>query len=434
MKMIRKYSELQDPRSNSNFKTWFRDSKVVDSSGKPLPVYHGTARPDRVKDFFNPNRATSGPMAFFTDDPEVASGYAQGKPDTSLEHPEGFAGWFKYKVGRTEVPIDQAWFYLSSEEKKTVAERIYTVGYKDPEEGQGPIVPNSTSLMNKNGITEYLQRKRGNALAALVEIWLSSGSLYDEEEVFLDVLKAAGLDINKVRYDSPYASYPSVYAVYLSIQNPLDTSAIPQEVMQALKEAGKRKRPKIPAGGNPDSWDKNTISGPDWLRNLEEDIKNKTTYAWVRIPDWATETLKKLGYDGIKDTGGKHHSHQHTVWVPFYPHQVKSVFNPGKFDPTKKKILSSEESYKFVYWKNCVDFEEGSEVQDLVQQDEYEYPEETFFHPPHLRISREEFQRLTGKKFSGSKLYFSKTSYPNVIFYYDPKKDIHYFYLREKRY
>lgn len=338
--MIRKYSELQDPRSNPNFKTWFRDSKVVDSSGKPLPVYHGTARPDRVKDFFNPNRATSGPMAFFTDDPEVASGYAQGKSDTSLEHPEGFAGWFKYKVGRTEFPIDRAWVFLSLEEKRTVRERVYTVGYQDPEEMQGPIVSNSASPMGKNGITDYLQRYEGNALATLVEIWLSSGCLYDEEEVFLDVLKAAGLDINKVRYDSPHASYPSVYAVYLSIQNPLDTSAIPENVLNALRETGKRKKEKRPAGGDPDSWDKNTISGKDWLRNLEEDLRKNTTRTWVRIPDWATETLKKWGYDGVKDTGGKYHSHQHTVWVPFYPYQVKSVFNPGKFDPTKKKILS----------------------------------------------------------------------------------------------
>jgi len=33
----------RDPRSNSRFRAWFGDSKVVDAEGKPLVLFHGTA-------------------------------------------------------------------------------------------------------------------------------------------------------------------------------------------------------------------------------------------------------------------------------------------------------------------------------------------------------------------------------------------------------
>ena len=49
---------------------------VVDKEGKPKVVYHGTGRADRVGTVFSPERATSGPMAFFTDNKEIAESYA----------------------------------------------------------------------------------------------------------------------------------------------------------------------------------------------------------------------------------------------------------------------------------------------------------------------------------------------------------------------
>ncbi|MFA5071185.1 MAG: hypothetical protein WC511_02330 [Candidatus Pacearchaeota archaeon] len=338
--MIKRYSELANIFNNPSFNAWFGNSKVVDAQGRPKVVYHGAGRPDRIKDYFNPNRATSGPMAFFTDNPEIASGYAQGKKDTSLDHPEGYAGWFKYIVGRSEVPIDRAWYFLSPQEKNSVVNLLYTVGYENPEEGSGNIIPNSTSIFGKDSIDHHLQESGGNALHALVEIWLSSGALFNDERTFLDVLKATGINMSKVRYDDPNANYPAVYSVYLSIQNPLDTSNIPKIILEALHKKGMKQRSKPPKGGNPDFWDKNTISGKDWLQTLEEDIKNGTNYVWTRIPDWVTDVLKSFGYDGIKDVGGKYNPTRHEVWIPFYSTQIKSVFNKT-FDPTKKKINST---------------------------------------------------------------------------------------------
>ena len=58
------------------FKRWFGDSKVVDEAGKPLVVYHGT---DRMIGSFD------GQAIYFTDSPEVASGYATASGATRNE-------------------------------------------------------------------------------------------------------------------------------------------------------------------------------------------------------------------------------------------------------------------------------------------------------------------------------------------------------------
>jgi hypothetical protein len=51
-----------------------------------------------------------------------------------------------------------------------------------------------------------------------------------------------------------------------------------------------------------------------------------------------TDVLKAYGYDGIVDWSGKGGGHQSPVYIPFGSTQVKSVFNRGTFDLTKKDI------------------------------------------------------------------------------------------------
>lgn len=332
-----------------SFKDWFGDwendpanaSKVVDENGRPLRVYHGTRRPDRVGNRFRKSRATSGPMAFFTANPEIGSSYAQGKADTSLEVPNDYAGWFKFKGKgmRSAVDIDRAWWAMSEAERETIRQRIYTVGYQNADEGSGPIVGDSSSIMGRESIDYELRQARGNALRALVEIWLNSGSLFNDEQTFMQVLEAAGMDMNRVTYDSPHAVRSAVYPVYLSIKNPLQTANIPDNVVAALEQAGKGKRAKRAAGANFDAWDKNNISGKDWVAAFRNDLETGSTMAWTRIPDWVTETLAVLGYDGIHDTGGKMGGEKHDVWIPFVETQVKSATgNRGTFDPTNPRI------------------------------------------------------------------------------------------------
>lgn len=331
------------------FKNWFGDwendpanaSKVVDESGKPKVVYHGTRRPDRVGNRFRKSRATSGPMSFFTADPEIASGYATNKKDTSFEPPSSYTGWFKYKGKgmRSAVDIDGAWWRLSDEERNVIRERIYTVGFQNWDEGDGPIVADSRSIMGRDSIDYELRQARGNAIRALVEIWLSSGTLFNREQEFMDVLSAAGVPTQNVSYNDPWAVRSAVYPVYLSIKNPFVTTNIPSEAVDALQEASKRKRRRTPVGGDPDMWDKNSNSGAEWMAVFREDIAKGGGLSWTSIPDWVTQTLQSLGYDGIRDVGGKYGGSPHDVWIPFEEAQVKSATgNRGTFDPANARI------------------------------------------------------------------------------------------------
>ena len=76
-----------------NFWQWFGDSKVVDSDGKPLVMYHGTNRstngqPFESFDAYGSNYGLFGQGSYFTDNPSVASSYtSKGKGDTPTVYP-----------------------------------------------------------------------------------------------------------------------------------------------------------------------------------------------------------------------------------------------------------------------------------------------------------------------------------------------------------
>jgi hypothetical protein len=73
------------------------------------------------------------------------------------------------------------------------------------------------------------------------------------------------------------------------------------------------------------------------MSRLEEDLKNNTTHAWTSVPEKITLALQAMGYDGVKDTGGKMGTQSHTVWIAFEPTQIKSAIgNRGTYDITKK--------------------------------------------------------------------------------------------------
>lgn len=325
---------------NPNFKKWFKGSKVVDKDGNPKRMYHGTARPERIGSKFLPSRATSGPMAFFTDDPNIASKYAEGKMDTSVQRDVPYEEWFKVKIKgvRNPVNIVRAYWFLDSETRNKVKNTLPHVVNLD--EGGYKIDINDCGLMGCAGWQYELKRAGGNVLKAAVEVWLNSGGLFNNEEDFLKILKLAGLD--NVIYDNPHARFAGVIPVYLSIQNPLNTANISEEVIKRLTNVAKLKRgSKLKYRS--DLWDKRDISGKDWIERLENDIKQGTTHVWTSIPDWITKELKAMGYDGIQDTGGKFHEHSHQVWIPFYPTQIKSIYNKGTFSSTNPNINESTE-------------------------------------------------------------------------------------------
>ncbi len=329
-----------DPRRIENFRSWFGNSKVVDAEGNPLVVYHGARRPDRIGGTFRKDRATSGPMSFFADDPKVASGYATSKQDTSLEPPSDYAGWFKYtpKGSRSAVDLDRAWYSLPPEMRQKISKNLPHVTYENSDEGTGPFIlsENEYGLADKGHWDYEIGQAKGNVLKAAKEVWLSSGSLFNDEEKFMDVLRAAGMDMSAVKYDDPWAEYPGVFPVHLAISKPFDTSKIMPEDIESLQRAANRTRKPVEPYGT-DPWDKNTQEPQNWMERLREG----KGHAWTSIPDWVTKDLKRRGFDGIKDTGGKNGGPGYTVWIPFESEQIKAAFgNTGAY-ANKKDIRFS---------------------------------------------------------------------------------------------
>jgi len=66
--------EVEGQTKTAAFKRWFGDSKVVDSEGRPLVVYHGTARD--FDSFRTDTPGAVGQGAYFSPDPRAASNYA----------------------------------------------------------------------------------------------------------------------------------------------------------------------------------------------------------------------------------------------------------------------------------------------------------------------------------------------------------------------
>ena len=334
--------------NSAAFKKWFGKSKILNSHGDPLIVYHGTARKDRVGTVFRPERATSGPMAFFTDSPEIASNYSRNKTDTSIDYEEENYQDYKTQFRVTlpsgrDIPLEHYWNYLSPEERQRIAR---TAGHiRTDWEGDGSIILDPSTDEANGGFPFHLQEARGNALRALVYHWLESGTLFNQEKRFLDVLAKLELPLAPWYRDPDYQE-PGVYACYLRMEAPFHTEKINKRTFASLKAAARKAGNPAQKGGLL-SWSKNDLAPEAWIDTLEEDVKNGTTYAWTTIPDWVTACLKRLGYDGIIDQGGKFHSDIHTVYIPFSPYQLKSATdNNDSFDSGNPDItfaLSPEE-------------------------------------------------------------------------------------------
>jgi len=353
--VLEKKPKKLDPIFNQEF---FQNihPDLIKENGTPIVLYHGTQRPDRIGNFFYKSRATSGPSAFFTDDPDIASSYASGKRDTSLEQPTDYADWFKVKPKgfRTPINISRYWNFLSWEEKQRLAGTLPHI-VRDEETNEFKYDQNEYGLSGKGHWDYIIKRHKGNVLEAAKDIWVDSAALYNEEEEFMKVLLLAGID--KVEYDDPWAKYPAVYPVYLNIKDPLDTANIPQAVVDALDKRSKKQKRIFDIGYGTDLWDKKYRDPIQWIENLKEDIQTGKSHSWTSIPDWVIKTLQSFSYDGIKDYGGKYNPDQHIIWIPFNPNQIKSATgNIGEYDPRKKNILAEKKilSKSGSYFKNIV--------------------------------------------------------------------------------
>ena len=302
--------------------------ELRDEDGKIKPFYHGTARADRVGYVFDPKRATSGPMAYFTDDPDIATNYSRDKADTSLAYDSDYDS-YETQFQVNGKPVTEYWNTLTAAEKKAMTEKIKQVTLDDNDN----IVLEPGNQIGIGSFSDYeLHRAKGNALSVLVDMWLGDGNLWNEESRFLDVLKAVGID--QAQYNDPDYREEKVYQAYLNITNPYNTGKLDQSFIDDLQsyvdDADMSRYDTDNAQA--DMWDKNGIPIEDWLERLQDDLDNGPTHAWTTVPDVVTDFLKDSGYDGIVDQGGKNGGDQHTVAIPFYSNQIKEVTNGNPTD------------------------------------------------------------------------------------------------------
>ena len=309
---------------------FFKDSKITDEKGNLKVMYHGTGRADRVGYYFDPNRATSGPMAYFTDNQEIAENYSKDKKDTSLDYDERYNDYhtqFRVKHNGEDISVGELWNTLSAKEKKELGEKAGDICFDDDYE---TIIYNPDVDYGNGNFDSYLLRENnGNVLEALVQAWLDDGELYDREDDFRQVLKMVGID--NVEYYNPDYRDEKVYEVYLNVTKPFDTTDISTDMFEQIKDAAENAQ--VTVGNEADMWDKNNVVPEEFVSRLQNDIKNGTTYSWTSIPDFVTDVLKKNGYDGIIDKGGKQGGTIHQVVIPFYSEQIKQITNEN---PTKE--------------------------------------------------------------------------------------------------
>lgn len=331
--------------------------EAAKEAGYTIKAYHGTSRADRVGNVFRADRATSGPMAFFTDDRAIAENYSRNKKDTSLAYDTDYDTYetqfrasskngAKYTL---DMPVHRAWGYIDLRKRNEIKRKAGQLRFDwDGDEDAFILDPNTQEA---NGDFQWqLKNARGNVITALEEHWLNSGNLFNNEVRFLEVLEMVGVkeELERVGFDlsfkDPNYREEKVYDTYLRITKPFDAT---KKATEAFIKRFENWIDKQPYGKydresqSADMWDKNNVSAESFAERMRDDLERGTSHAWTSIPDSMTDYLKHLHYDGIVDTGGKNGGVVHTVYIPFSSEQVKSA-DPVTYDDSGNIIPLSE--------------------------------------------------------------------------------------------
>lgn len=148
--------------------------QAADNAGYRIRTYHGTGRADRVGTVFRADRATSGPMAFFTDNKQIAENYSKDKKDTSIAYDEEYGDYktqfrVKNRYGK-EVPVGELWNTLTYSEKK---QAVDTFGYTTDFREAGYLLPNGR-MLNFTGEKGKHYGTRGEDHRGISTIYASS--------------------------------------------------------------------------------------------------------------------------------------------------------------------------------------------------------------------------------------------------------------------
>jgi hypothetical protein len=155
---------------------------------------------------------------------------------------------------------------------------------------------------------------------------MGAGSYFTESPSIASEYTDKGAAAMQRRGESPS---PGVYAVTLSIRNPIDMDA-PADPAAWQKAFGEYLSEDA------------TGTNEQMLRALEDGLmaEQLPSYEGVEIVQTG---LESMGYDGVTHMGGgrvNKDGPKHRVWVAFHPEQIKSINNRGTFDPSNPDILA----------------------------------------------------------------------------------------------
>ena len=323
-------------QSDENLRNFMEGSVVVNEDGSPKVVYSGHANTNLFGSKFDIKKATSGGF-YFTESPEIASSYAEDKLGVMEQYEDGSEYRFYDEKGNPTRRISDV--RLTPEQIDIFENKL-----SDEDDGiLGMTYPEYLENVAKyNDQLKWLPRNKYSlTLADIYNIFDQEGLTihYNKKRSqFEDLLQEFGLE-----WDSYLQKKQGVFPVYLSIKNPIDTSKpIPLALMGAFeREAAKDRKTYTFDQLDRLRW---TADYPmkQWVEDIRRDQENGTAGWSTTIPKKARKIMLEMGYDGIKDTGGKMGGVEHEVWIAFEPNQIKSAIgNRGTFDPTKKDIRYS---------------------------------------------------------------------------------------------
>lgn len=289
--------------SDPDFPAWFQDSKVVDESGKPLVVFHGTGHGGFEQ--FDPGKqdpeALYGPGFYFTQDPEIASSYAKsqgyeyelGRDLTDEDYEKGRQFLLDAILGKdTPAAVSRGLSWASSVHRnyRYLISNLLTGSVDWPREHE--------SLIGfGDDLSKALNVKRTPLPGAqVIPVFLKITRPLDMDKTYhrqdLDDI-ARVLDYQASLHDGPEREHRSRFARY-------------------FRQKGRLTGEKI--------W--NTL-----LKYGDKEVTQGV--------------LKGAGFDGIAHTGGAiHKSKRHQVWIAFNPNQIKSAIpNQGTYNPFSGNIL-----------------------------------------------------------------------------------------------
>lgn len=347
-------------QSDENLRNFMEGSAVVKEDGSPKVVYSGHSNTNLFGSSFDKKRATAGGF-YFTANPEIASNYAKDKIGVKEHYENGDEYRIKNEKGQYKLKLQD--IHLTDEQIEKFDEWLEEdLGwtYEDFVNERGRYDAGFRNLKYRGG-----KRYLNNIYWFMEQLGYAETYKYhrdDGEEYYASAFEEL-MDAMGIEWDSYTKKGGSggVFPVYLSIKNPIDTSQpFPQDVMKRLERIASRERRM--------TWDE--LDEAHWTGNYPvykwiEDIKRmeetgEETYWATQVPTKARKILQEMGYDGIKDTGGKMGGEEHEVWIAFEPTQVKSAIgNRGTYDATKKDMRYSFDAVGSQEYKDLLD-EHGS--------------------------------------------------------------------------